>query len=78
MSWHTSYTTRGFPQYEFKDRYNRSVVLRESSLADEPCIWIFPECYTGYNGDPMSGAHLTIDSARDIAQRLLAWVEENS
>lgn len=78
MSWHTSYTERGFPQHEFTDRYNRKVVLRESSLSEEPCIWIFPECYIDRDGTPMSGAHLTVDSARDIAQRLLTWVEENS
>jgi hypothetical protein len=75
VTWHTSYTARGFPQHEFRDRYGRGVVLRESSLATEPCIWIFPEHHVAPDGSDLSGAHLTVDAARDVAQRLLAWAE---
>lgn len=33
------YTHRGFPIYEFQDRYGTSCSLQKSSLADEDAIW---------------------------------------
>lgn len=72
-----SVTPRGFGNYEFKDRYGANVALRQSSLADEPCIWIFPEV-TEHLGEHSAGAHLTVDMARDVAARLNAWADAQS
>lgn len=35
-----SVTNRGFHSIEFKDKYERSCSLQESSLATEPAIWL--------------------------------------
>lgn len=32
-------TLRGFPYYEFVDRYNQKFSIQKSSLAFEDCIW---------------------------------------
>lgn len=34
------HTQRGFPYYQFKDKYNQSCSLQLSSLADDRCIWL--------------------------------------
>lgn len=34
------HTQRGFPYYQFKDKYNETCSLQLSSLADDRCIWL--------------------------------------
>lgn len=33
-------TERGFPIAEFKDKYNHECSIQQSSIMDEPCIWL--------------------------------------
>jgi len=63
-------TDRGFTIYDqFDDRYGHSVRIQESSLATEPCVWIFP----------LGGAaHLTLDQAKRVRDALDTFIKENT
>ena len=66
-----SKTDRGFAVYdELTDRYGATISVQESSLATEPCCWIF--C-TGGTGTP----HLTLDQARRVRDALNVFITEN-
>src|SRR5699024_5217845 len=63
-------TPRGFTGYaDLTDRYGASLRVQGSSLATEPCVWIFAE--TG-------SAHLTVEQARTVRDALTNWLNEHT
>lgn len=62
-------TQRGFATYdEFVDRSGNSIRVQKSSIATEPCVWIFAEG---------SGILLTIEQAKRIRDALDVFIAEN-
>lgn len=64
-----SATERGFTIYDqFTDRYGHRVTVQESSLATEPCCWIFHDS---------TAPHLTLSQARRVRDALDTFIREN-
>lgn len=64
-------TERGFVIYdEFTDRYGSTIRVQESSLADEPAVWIFHE-----NSDLTAMPHLTREQATRLRDALGAFLK---
>lgn len=62
-------TERGFAVYdEFADRYKNKIRVQESSIATEPCVWIFAEG---------AGVLLTVEHAKRVRDALDTFVTEN-
>lgn len=74
-----AFTERGFEVFAvFNDRYNNGVRIQESSLAEEPCVWIF--CDAGPTHDAKivpPSPHLTLDQARIVRDALDAFLKKN-
>ncbi len=70
------YTGRGFEFYaNFRDRYGSRVRVQQSSLATEPCVWIFAD---DNDQIPEPSPHLTADMARTVIEALedfIKWAE---
>lgn len=71
-----SVTQRGFITYdEFPDSYGAEIVVRESSLATEDCLWVFTEGggVRGNNGS----CHLNAAQAVRLRNALDTWLTEH-
>ena len=68
-------TSRGFRKGEFKDRYDITCSIQESSLATEECIWLGRADDQVYEGGGPAGSrmHLTREMAGQLAQILLKF-----
>jgi hypothetical protein len=65
-------TSSGLILYaQFEDRYNNKITVQESSLAEEPCVWVFAR------GDQVEdpSPHLTVDQARKLIGGLQKFIE---
>lgn len=67
-------TDRGFGVYcRFRDRYGSEILVQQSSLAFEDCVWIF----AGDNPDmDEPSPHLTRTQAIMVRDALTAWIED--
>jgi hypothetical protein len=85
------FTNRGFEDFATvpADRYGNKVVVRESSLASEACVWIF--CNPGkswqerMDSDKARGVevtqpspHLTVEQAKLVRNALNRFIKSNS
>ncbi len=77
-------TNRGFNIYsEFKDSYQNTISVQESSAAMRECVWIFVKNKDGKDGALHMGewqaatAHLTKPQARRLAKALLKFAGES-
>lgn len=75
-------TDRGFRIYtEFKDRYQQTISVQESSIATEHCCWIFTKYPEGGDSKVHMGntvvatPHLTKKQARMLANALLRFAD---
>jgi hypothetical protein len=67
-------TERGFVVFgEFKDRYDSTITVQESSIAFEPCVWVF----TKNSDDLTASPHLTPDNAKRLIEILQDFVEQS-
>jgi hypothetical protein len=68
------FTPRGFEDFaEFTDSYGSQVVVRESSIIGEPCIWVF--CKRGIGSvDPDPSPHLTVAQAQLLVDGLQKFI----
>lgn len=67
------YTDRGFGTYaDFKDSYGASVVIRESSSAEQDAVWLFVRGGGVENND--GAAHLTTKQASVVITALQEWL----
>lgn len=63
-------TERGFAIYDrFFDQKGTEIHVQKSSLANEPCVWIFSTAL---------GAHLTIEQAKRVRDALDTFISENA
>lgn len=67
------FTPRGFEDFaEFTDSHGSTVVVRESSVSDGPCVWVL--CYKGPEGSRWECTpHLDVVQARKLAMALTAF-----
>lgn len=78
-----SFTDRGFADYlHLTDQYGNEVVVRESSLATDRCVWIFcnegPDWKLAYdlNGDVITPSpHLNVEMARKVRDALQEFID---
>lgn len=77
-----SYTERGFADYvTLTDRYGNYVIVRQSSLADEDCVWIFCNRSDKWPADldsPDPSPHLTVDMARQVRDALDEFIRDHT
>lgn len=67
-------TERGFVVYdEFKDRYDSTITIQESSIAFEPCVWIFAK---NPNSKDEPSPHLTPAQAERLIKALQQFVDD--
>lgn len=78
------FTQRGFQDYcELVDRYGSTVTVRQSSLASEPCVWIFSK-KDGQDGVFHLGKwqayspHLTVEQAKRVRDALQRFIDDNT
>ena len=64
-------TELGLEGYRFFDIYGRECSFQESSLAEEPAIWL------GRDEDHVSRMHLNVELATKIRDLLDAFIREN-
>jgi hypothetical protein len=57
---------------DFTDSYGANVIIRESSAADEPCVWVFVSNGVVQGND--GTAHLTVEQARVARDALTAFI----
>lgn len=71
-----SVTDRGFTTYDqLRDHNGTLVVVRQSSLATEDCVWIFSEDHeTGDRRPP----HLNVEQATRVRDALDAFISEHA
>ncbi len=62
-------TQRGFRIIRFKDRYDNSCSIQESSLAAEPCLWL--------GQDTPLRIHVTKSLASDLISLLQYFVDND-
>jgi len=69
-----SSTGRGFDTYDqFRDTYDTTVTVRESSAAEGPRCWIF----TSHPSGEDAAAHLDVPQARRVRHALGAFITEH-
>lgn len=71
-------TSRGFSLYGFEDRHGEACSLQESSLADEPCVWLGCDEAKVHPrlGVPLSPRmHLTQSMAAELIEHLQHFIE---
>jgi hypothetical protein len=67
------FTSRGFEDFaEFTDSYGSQVVVRESSIIGEPCIWVF--CKNSGSGSANPSPHLTVAQAQLLVDGLQKFI----
>ena len=67
-------TDRGWVIYdEFEDRYESAIRVHESSIAFEPCVWIFANDADGARRSP----HLTPEQAKRLIAALQQFVDDS-
>lgn len=68
---------RGFVIYDqFEDRYDSNIILQESSIAFEPCIWIFAKNSSFKDSEP--SPHLTPLMAARVIKALQQFIEDSA
>jgi hypothetical protein len=66
------FTERGFEDFcSFRDVYGSRIVVRQSSLATEDCVWIFAQ---DNPHQEYPAPHLNVEQAKIVAEALLAFV----
>jgi hypothetical protein len=64
------FTPGGFEEFaEFTDSYGSQVVVRESSITGEPCVWVF--CKRGIGSVSL---HLTAEQAQLLVDGLQKFI----
>jgi hypothetical protein len=67
------FTPRGFEDFaEFTDSYGSQVVVRESSIIGEPCVWVF--CKNSGSGSANPSPHLTVEQAQLLVDGLQRFI----
>lgn len=70
-------TDRGFPIFEFEDRYKSQCSVQDSSLAFESCLWLGVD--KAFNGEETSTRmHLTQDMVKELLPILERFVKTGS
>ena len=71
-----STTDRGFTVYdEFTDKYGSKIRVQESSIATEPCCWIFADAASSMAATTQP--HLTVEQAKRVRDALDAFIQEH-
>lgn len=76
----TKANDRGFHDYgkPMVDLYGIQAVVRESSLATEPAVWIFLEATPSAEAGNLKPEqlHLNEKGAKELIRRLQTWIDE--